>query len=1098
VNSPISGDSEPWAVEVHPGTGQIRVLVQPGVLLLRMLRRGTALPAARFSWRVVDVSESTDQPVARQHRPVSAAAVGEFSVLSNLEDAASTQPPDFIEYPLRREQLRSLGWMHSQERSRNDPFITELRESVPCPDAPHWRLEGRLMCEYVDVNGGVLADAIGYGKTACTIGLINYDPVKIPPQVPSAFTGFIPSRATLILVPTNLHMQWIAEIKKFTGKTLNVISVPTCTQLKRIPTKELMNADVVLATYRLFYSSAYLARLSSIARERRPKFKLPRFPGSVSGPAGVRRSNAEKVTTEWARAYREAFELLPAWASQLQGREDSSPVTPDRQSGSVSADETPAPVEQASSTRRSTGKKPAFDSQLAGDSPAKRRRLQGKQPSQADTAPPVKPDWADGMHYVPLEAFWWKRVVCDEFHELLGRYPPAQVAVELFHADYKWGLSGTPPCQTLAQIRKAAGFLGVQLPYGAGSDECGDAPRKVAQEWLDAYMRRNTIELPPLEEEERIIPVQQTPKERALYLALTEQQASHTPPEGFEEPSEIQAARQSAGGLLKLCSHFCPSGATDVLTAEDECARQLALRREQLHAVERDVRGLADRALSTLDAICHFEPHFCNNVDESNYGFLAKETRPRIVSRLKFFGANITGSKQDLLKRLFAILQAPGVPEDAKEIALRVDFNAGTAGTASELSGSTMMTWLSLRARIPRGSDEKPNAEKKSQHLMVRILGEASAKAVQERCPNAAPPRCARLRFNLGMPQWPGEVKKGSAAQKKLEEEGWEWMGDEVQAGSMRKVVSAWKQELERFSSRIVSLEDDLTVKMQSLQSFQETLHASQVSDVEVVAEPDFPQFAKYGSKIQSLVKHVQRLQLEDPQSKIICFVQWEDLNHKLSSALEEFGVQHLTLRGSVWARRAVLTRFQFEDDSPRLLLLSLQESASGTNLTAANHVIIMHPMEAATQEEAVAFEMQAVGRVRRPGQQRKIHIWRFVTVGTIEQKITEEHQKDLWERQRASLPILQPNIVDDGESCDEEEMTEMPDLDAPMLSAQPDISHPLHEDSATQVYHNITMQSDSATQAYISLDSNSQDGKLGGEQVDSESATQSYVNPPC
>jgi len=239
-------------------------------------------------------------------------------------------------------------------------------------------------------------------------------------------------------------------------------------------------------------------------------------------------------------------------------------------------------------------------------------------------------------------------------------------------------------------------------------------------------------------------------------------------------------------------------------------------------------------------------------------------------------------------------------------------------------------------------------------------------------------------------------------------------------------------------------------------------------------------------------------LQSEDPQSKIICFVQWEDLNHKLSSALEEFGVQHLTLRGSVWARRAVLTRFQFEDDSPRLLLLSLQESASGTNLTAANHVIIMHPMEAATCEEAVAFEMQAVGRVRRPGQQRKIHIWRFVTVGTIEQQITEEHQKDLWERQRASLPILQPNIVDDVESCDEEEMTEMPDLDAPMFSAQPDISDPAHEDSATQVYHNIAMQSDSSTQAYMSMDGDGQDGKLGGEQVDSESATQCYVNPSC
>merc|ERR1712124_37319 len=154
------------------------------------------------------------------------------------------------------------------------------------------------------------------------------------------------------------------------------------------------------------------------------------------------------------------------------------------------------------------------------------------------------------------------------------------------------------------------------------------------------------------------------------------------------------------------------------------------------------------------------------------------------------------------------------------------------------------------------------------------------------------------------------------------------------------------------------------------------------------------------------------------------------------------------------------LINFQYEADGPRLMLLSLEESASGTNLTAANHVLIVHPMEATSREEAVAFEMQAVGRVRRPGQQRKIHIWRFVTVGTIEQQITEDHQKELWERQRSSLPILQPNLVDDGESCDEEDLVEEPDLDQPMLSAQQENYQPA-QDSATQAYHDIGMQSD-------------------------------------
>jgi len=51
----------------------------------------------------------------------------------------------------------------------------------------------------------------------------------------------------------------------------------------------------------------------------------------------------------------------------------------------------------------------------------------------------------------------------------------------------------------------------ISLPAAGASDEGGEATRRVAQEWLDAFMRRNTAELPPLDEEECIVPVRQTP-----------------------------------------------------------------------------------------------------------------------------------------------------------------------------------------------------------------------------------------------------------------------------------------------------------------------------------------------------------------------------------------------------------------------------------------------------------------------------------------------------------------------------------------------------------------------------------------------------------
>ncbi|CAK9062080.1 unnamed protein product [Durusdinium trenchii] len=399
-----------WAVNIHPEKELLRVMVRPGALLLRMLRRGALLPAARFVWRLQDSH-------AEEEAKAPSASVGEFSILSNLEDPATTQPPHFVEHPLRREQLRSLGWMLNQERPEKEAFATELRDTELCPDAAHWRLEGSLRCEYLGVRGGVLADAIGYGKTACTIGLIDKTKDVQPdlvsdlavwkpeqpktgltddlpmPRVPMPYRGFVPSRATLVLAPSNLQRQ-------FTGPAFNVLSVPTCTQLKRLSMslgsaylqhrqhlrKDLAEADVVVATYRLFYSAAYLERLEELARESLLGFTFPKK-GDAGSFAGALPS---------CQAYRQAFEALPTWSARRLG--------------------------------------------LEADEAVMRRDLQELQESSFTLHHDLQePMTLDQQHFVPLEAFWWRRVVCDEFHELLTpRYAPAQVAVELFHGDFKW------------------------------------------------------------------------------------------------------------------------------------------------------------------------------------------------------------------------------------------------------------------------------------------------------------------------------------------------------------------------------------------------------------------------------------------------------------------------------------------------------------------------------------------------------------------------------------------------------------------------------------------------------------------------------------
>ncbi len=77
----------------------------------------------------------------------------------------------------------------------------------------------------------------------------------------------------------------------------------------------------------------------------------------------------------------------------------------------------------------------------------------------------------------------------------------------------------------------------------------------------------------------------------------------------------------------------------------------------------------------------------------------------------------------------------------------------------------------------------------------------------------------------------------------------------------------------------------------------------------------------------------------------------------------------------------------QFKDDKVKVMLLSLAKAASGLNLIEANYIVLLDSMSG-TVEKSRAYELQALGRAHRQGQDQKVKLVRFILKNTMEEEL--------------------------------------------------------------------------------------------------------------
>ncbi|KAJ5818316.1 hypothetical protein N7474_003907 [Penicillium riverlandense] len=133
-----------------------------------------------------------------------------------------------------------------------------------------------------------------------------------------------------------------------------------------------------------------------------------------------------------------------------------------------------------------------------------------------------------------------------------------------------------------------------------------------------------------------------------------------------------------------------------------------------------------------------------------------------------------------------------------------------------------------------------------------------------------------------------------------------------------------------------------------------------------------------FGTKVDTLARHIMWLREHDPGTKSIVFSQYKNFLTVLERAFQRFGI----VNSSVDAPGGI-ERFK-KDPAVECFLLHGKAQSSGLTLINATHVFLCEPLI------NTAIELQAIARVHRIGQHRPTTVWMYLVSGTVEESIYE------------------------------------------------------------------------------------------------------------
>lgn len=345
---------------------------------------------------------------------------------------------------LRPEQKRSLHWMLGQEADDMAFYEEEIEEAVLSQLS--WRAEVRVRRTQI-VRGGILADEVGYGKTATTLALIDAQEQGAEDYVRHDKSGRISIKATLILLPPHLVHQWTGQTQKFLGINPDderLLVIDSMVQLAKISVKRMKKALIVIISWQVLSSPAYMTRMSHFAA-------LPMGPSS----------GAREIEAWLSRACENIEKHTAELVGTSKSPKDFAQILKQRMKAAYS-DET---ILRDIPTQRLKGAK------YRSWNPSELVKPVDSSPKEEDLNKYFKHmtvkgcEDLDSMTGILLHMFDFYRVVVDEYTYVDDNQQVDKLStfITTIQARSRWVLSGTPSIQDFGDIQDLACYLGLNL-----------------------------------------------------------------------------------------------------------------------------------------------------------------------------------------------------------------------------------------------------------------------------------------------------------------------------------------------------------------------------------------------------------------------------------------------------------------------------------------------------------------------------------------------------------------------------------------------------------------------------------------------------------